>query len=94
MYKHVALLINWVLTFGFCYVMQPSWIILGSPILHFLAFWVTPYCYEGHCKTNNHYDECVVCGTNQWIRMHHCYYCNSCVHKYDHHCVLLGICIG
>lgn len=26
--------------------------------------------------------------------MHHCYYCNVCVHKYDHHCVLLGICIG
>lgn len=26
--------------------------------------------------------------------MHHCYYCQVCVHKYDHHCVLLGICIG
>lgn len=26
--------------------------------------------------------------------MQHCYYCNVCVHKYDHHCVLLGICIG
>lgn len=26
--------------------------------------------------------------------MKHCYRCSKCVHKYDHHCVLLNICIG
>ena len=26
--------------------------------------------------------------------MRHCYKCNQCVHKYDHHCVLMDICIG
>ncbi len=26
--------------------------------------------------------------------MKHCYRCGKCVHKYDHHCVLLNICIG
>jgi hypothetical protein len=26
--------------------------------------------------------------------MKHCYRCKKCVHKYDHHCVLLNICIG
>ena len=26
--------------------------------------------------------------------MKHCYRCQKCVHKYDHHCVLLNICIG
>lgn len=26
--------------------------------------------------------------------MKHCYRCQKCVHKYDHHCVLLDVCIG
>lgn len=26
--------------------------------------------------------------------MKHCYKCQCCIHKYDHHCVLMDICIG
>jgi hypothetical protein len=30
----------------------------------------------------------------RYLRMKHCFRCKKCVHKYDHHCVLLDICIG
>ena len=26
--------------------------------------------------------------------MHHCTYCKACIEGYDHHCGVIGICIG
>lgn len=37
---------------------------------------------------------CKVCRIHRPPRTTHCKHCNSCVQGFDHHCLLLGVCIG
>jgi hypothetical protein len=37
---------------------------------------------------------CYVCNVNRPQRCAHCPICNNCVERYDHHCGLIGACIG
>jgi len=37
---------------------------------------------------------CGQCLARQPARAHHCKRCNKCVHTFDHHCGVLGTCIG
>ena len=37
---------------------------------------------------------CYVCNINRPPRAAHCPLCNNCVERYDHHCGLIGACIG
>lgn len=37
---------------------------------------------------------CIWCAVQQPVRAHHCRKCKMCVHGFDHHCNMLGTCIG
>ena len=37
---------------------------------------------------------CDLCLVNQPLRARHCYVCNQCVLRFDHHCPFIGVCIG
>jgi len=37
---------------------------------------------------------CSSCGTNSPPRSYHCFHCNKCILKRDHHCVFTGGCVG
>ncbi|RNF00335.1 hypothetical protein TraAM80_07660 [Trypanosoma rangeli] len=37
---------------------------------------------------------CRVCGVRRPPRTSHCYQCNVCVEEHDHHCVVIGGCVG
>lgn len=39
-----------------------------------------PFCAECKRKIND--------------RMFHCYICNTCIHRYDHHCPWINNCVG
>lgn len=38
--------------------------------------------------------KCLICDMWQPIRTKHCYHCNKCVLRFDHHCHFLSTCIG
>lgn len=37
---------------------------------------------------------CSKCVSRRPLRSHHCHYCDQCVATYDHHCKVIGTCIG
>ena len=37
---------------------------------------------------------CQTCKIIRPERAFHCHYCGNCVHRFEHHCKWLGICIG
>jgi hypothetical protein len=37
---------------------------------------------------------CEICQCRKKLRMKHCYSCQKCVFKYDHHCPWIGACVG
>lgn len=37
---------------------------------------------------------CADCGTIRTSRSRHCYICNRCVERYDHHCPWINNCVG
>ena len=46
--------------------------------------------YQNHHKN----DICADCMSLRPVRSRHCHYCNSCVMKFDHHCLWINNCIG
>jgi palmitoyltransferase ZDHHC9/14/18 len=55
--------------------------------------------YNEECsdaKSSIHYQKfCKVCKIwRPTLSTHHCYDCNNCVLGHDHHCILMGCCIG
>ena len=37
---------------------------------------------------------CEKCSREKGLREKHCHKCNSCIRRFDHHCSLLGVCVG
>lgn len=37
---------------------------------------------------------CEACQTTQPYRSKHCFSCEACIAKFDHHCHVIGVCIG
>jgi len=48
-------------------------------------------------KLNKYFDPCYICPTCEVLRpqeSRHCYICNKCVDRFDHHCQWLNNCVG
>lgn len=48
-------------------------------------------------KMNKYFDSSYLCPTCEVFRpqdSRHCYICNKCVHRFDHHCQWMNTCIG
>lgn len=90
--SHLVLLLAFILSHS-----ASSWELTIALVFHYLILTNDSSCYADHCAlpaTAEHTEKCVECNIKKWIRMRHCYKCHRCVHKYDHHCVLMDICIG
>ncbi|KAI5063044.1 hypothetical protein GOP47_0021591, partial [Adiantum capillus-veneris] len=48
----------------------------------------------GSYRSNSNDRFCSVCHVHKPLRAKHCYDCNKCVLKFDHHCHWLGTCVG
>ena len=82
---------------AFLYTHQTHFELVGALVLHFLLLNRDSSCWKGHCDCQEGVGvRCQEegCGVVKWCRMRHCYHCRRCIHKYDHHCVLLDVCIG
>lgn len=98
--REYSIAIHSILIILFIYHHSQSYLLmLAAPCLHLMIILRSSACYKGHChiEVQRRFKEerlCDVCELDEWIRMRHCYKCNQCVHKFDHHCVLMGVCIG
>jgi hypothetical protein len=45
-------------------------------------------------STEEDFIYCTKCAMSRPLRSHHCHYCDQCVATYDHHCIVIGTCIG
>lgn len=45
-------------------------------------------------RSNSSDGFCSICNVHKPLRAKHCYDCNKCVLKFDHHCHWLGTCVG
>lgn len=77
----------------------PFWILLVSSLISFKFHIKTTQTTKNNIthlkicevKTQNF---CLVCQNEKPLRTKHCYKCGVCCSRYDHHCDLLGVCIG
>ena len=72
-----------------------------SIITSLLLFIINPgIIYSDNKSKNNKNEQKIYCGACKFLypnsnkKMEHCYTCNICVCNYDHHCGVVGKCVG
>ncbi len=76
----------------------------GFPFLHIIIiifsiilYLINPgVVYKSESSNLINKNKCVICGIiyNQNLRIKHCNLCNVCIYGYDHHCGVIGKCVG
>lgn len=98
-FRWLLLFVHCLLILGVLTILSKNWYwFFVCALSHLLIILNDSACYAGHCQsvlaTTSWQIDCSECGCRRWIRMKHCYRCRKCVHKYDHHCLFLDMCIG